>query len=53
MDVKTTTIISTFTALFTAATLLIKIPVPATQGYINLGVAAVIMAECTLMLRQA
>jgi uncharacterized membrane protein len=33
-----------FIALVTASTLLIKIPVPVTQGYINLGDAAVIIA---------
>jgi uncharacterized membrane protein len=44
MNVKTTTMNAAFTTLVTASTLLIRIPVPATLGYINLGDAAVIMA---------
>ncbi len=43
-SLRTTSINAVFTALVTATTLLIRIPVPATQGYINLGDAAVIAA---------
>ena len=45
---RTTSINAVFTALVTAATLLIRIPVPATQGYINLGDAVVIAAGLLL-----
>ena len=48
MNIKTTTLNASFTALVTAATLLIRIPIPATQGYVNLGDAAVIVAALLL-----
>jgi uncharacterized membrane protein len=41
---KTTSLNAVFTALVAIATLLIRVPVPATQGYINLGDAVVIAA---------
>jgi uncharacterized membrane protein len=42
MNIKTTTSNAALAALVSATTLLVQVPVPATQGYINLGDAAII-----------
>ena len=42
MNIRTTTRNAALTALVSAATLLVQVPVPATQGYIHLGDAAII-----------
>ncbi len=47
-NLRTTSLNAVLTALVAAATLLIRIPVPATQGYINLGDAVVIAAALVL-----
>ena len=47
-NLRTTSLNAVLTALVAAATLSIRIPVPATQGYINLGDAVVIAAALVL-----
>ena len=42
MNIRTTSRNAALTALVSAATLLVQVPVPATQGYIHLGDAAII-----------